>query len=198
MIELRFTETMRGYVGLGEDDVRRGSELGRRDGTSMSMRLDLVTRDLEAFLRSRDRLLEVTGEISYPPLGERLRAAGTVNQLIDVGGDRRHKSMPYRLEFALPDGTSFVLSAVKDVVNDPGFDVWRDTTTLMVHVAEEGGGTRAAGILHIGFLAFLRQFPSYRVRGGSGVEHLLAVPRFCGSFASKLYEVYGPHRRGAS
>ena len=198
MIKLRFGETMTGYVGLGEDEFQRGYEVGRRRGSPLSMRLDLVTRDLDAFLRSHDRLMEVTGEISYAPLGGRLAAAGVVNQLIDVGGDRRRKSMPYRLQFADADGRQLVLSAVKDVVNDRGFDAWRDTTTLNVHILDEGGReTVAAGIVRIGFLAFLRQFPSYRVSGGSADERLLAVPRFYGAFMAKLWEVYGPQRRGA-
>jgi cholesterol oxidase len=196
MIELRFTETMRGYVGLGEEDFQRGYEQGRRSGTPLSMRLDLVTHDLDAFLRSRERLLTVNGEISYAPLGGQLPASGTVNQLIDVGGDRRHKSMPYRLEFTDADGRSLVLSAVKDVVDDPGFDVWRDTTTLKVQILGEGGSTTiAAGILHISVPAFLRQFPSYRLAGGSALERLVAIPRFYGAFLAKLWEAYGPRSR---
>jgi cholesterol oxidase len=196
MTELRFTETMRGYVGLGEEDCRRGYEQGRRSGTPLFMRLHLVTPDLDAFLRSRDRLLNVHGEISYAPLGERMPASGTVNQLIDVGGDPRRKSMPYRLEFSDADGRQLVLSAIKDVVNEAGFDVWRDTTTLNVRIlGEDRSTTIAAGILHISLPAFLRQFPSYRLSGGSVLQRILAFPRFYGAFVAKLWEVYGPRRR---
>jgi cholesterol oxidase len=198
MIELRFTETMKGYVAVGEREFQRGYEEGKRRGSLLSMRLTLGTKDLDAFLRSRERLLQVEGEISYAPLGEHLAAAGTVNQLIDVAGDRRRKSMPYRLEFADKQGRPFVLSALKTVVNDRGFDSLRDTTNLDVQVlSDEDSEPYAVGIVHIGFLPFLRQFPSYRMSGGSWLDRKLALPRFYGSFLAKLWEVYGLHRRGA-
>jgi cholesterol oxidase len=194
MTRLRFTETMSGFAALGAQDFQRGYDEGKRAGSRLALRLTLSTDDVDAFISSRDRLLQVTGEIEYAPLGGKLPTRGTVNQLIDVGGDRRRKSMPYRLDFTDAKGRPLVLSAVKNVANDAGFDAWKDTTTLYVSLSDPGGGQVGAGIVYISFLAFAGQFPTYRVSGGSAFGRALAVPRFYGSFLAKLWEVYGFHQ----
>ena len=195
MISLRFTETMRGYVALGERDFERGYELGRRLGTALSMRLDLAAADLDAFLGSRDRTLDVAGEVSFPPLGVDLPASGTVNQLIGMRGPLPRETMPYRLELADPDGRRLTLAARKTVFDDR--DAWQETTTLYVHLLREPDGEPiAAGIVRIGLLAFLRQFPTYRLSGGTRLQRLCAFPRFYGSFLARLWRVYRPRLRG--
>ena len=97
MIALKFTEWMDGFAALGPTDPAPGYEAGKRAGTRLAMRLTLSTEDLDAFIRSEARLLQVDGEISFAPLGGVSPVKGTVNQLIDVDGDPRHKTMPYRL-----------------------------------------------------------------------------------------------------
>jgi cholesterol oxidase len=189
VISLRFTETMKGYVALGERDFERGYAEGRRLGTPLSMRLDLAAGDLEAFLRSRDRTLEIVGEVCFPPLGT-LPATGTVNQLIGVRGRLPREAMPYHLELSDADGRRLRLAARKTVFDEHG--AWQETTTLYVHLLRDGDREPiAAGIVRIGLLAFLRQFPTYRLSGGSRLQRLRAFPRFYGSFLARLWRVYG-------
>jgi cholesterol oxidase len=193
MTALRFTETMTGFVALDEDDYRKGYEEGRRRGDRLSMRLTLSTPDLDAFQRSSDLTLQVAGTLDYAPLGGRLPVSGTVQQLVELEGDPRRRSMPYRLRFVDGTGRSLALEAVKNVVHDAPRDGWKDTTTLFVLIKDEDQRTIGAGIVNIGFLAFLEQFPTYRVSGGSLLARAVAMPRFYGGFLGRLWDVYGPH-----
>lgn len=180
MIALRFTEWMNGRVALGEDDY----DCGHAKGEPMALRLQLSLADLDAFIRSRDRLLDADGEVRYAPLGGRIAAHGRVKQLPE-DGDPRHKTMPYALDLDLAD-RKVTLHALKRV--DPPFaDSWKDTTTLYVRL-EEGGETIGAGIVHIHFLQFLRQFITYHVSGGN---RAIAIVRFYTAFLGRLWEVYG-------
>lgn len=196
MIALRFSETMAGYVAIGQQDFQRGYDEGRRSNTPMSMRLTLTAPDLDAFLRSNTRTLDVSGVISCPPFGQEMAATGTVEQLVAIAGDpRRGESMPYRLQFAADDGRRLMLAARKTV--DAELDAWQETTTLYTHVIDAvASDVIAAGILHISFLQFLGQFPTYKLTGGSPLRRLLAFPRFYGSFLGRLWQVYGPRLGG--
>ena len=194
MIALHFTEWVDGFVALGEEDCKRGFAAAKREGLRMSIRLELSTVDLDAFTKSAERLLRVHGEISHPLLGNKLATRGTVNQLIDVEGDPRHKTMPYRLEFTDSKGRKLVLSGLKRV-DPPLRDAWKDTTTIDVLILE-AGQTIGAGIVYIRFLPFLRQFTTYRCSGGTFLGRAVAPVRFYASFLAKLWDVYGLHPRG--
>ncbi len=189
MIALRFTEWMDGFAALGEQDCERGYAAGKRTGSRLAIRLTLSTADLDAFVHSKDRVLEADGEISYDPLGGTHRAQGTVKQLVDVEGDPRHKAMPYRLTFS-DDGRTLEVSALKRV-DPPLLDAWKDTTTLEVLIREAQDRVIGAGIVHIRFPLFLRQFVTYRCAGGTRLDRALTLPRFYASFLAKLWEVYG-------
>ena len=194
MIALRFTEWLEGRVALGET----ACEIGAWSGEPLALQLTLSTSDLEKFDASADRLLQVEGEIRYRPLGGRLAVRGTVNQLVDVAGDPRRKSMPYRLEFTAADGRPIVLSGVKWVIHERSLDAWKDTTTLYVLLQDAGSNAViGAGIVYIGLLGFLRQFTTYHVAGGSWLARRLAPLRFYSGFLGKLWQVYGidPGRR---
>src|SRR5205823_14850915 len=81
---------------------------------------------------------------------------GTFNLFVEQGdGSDR---MLYRLLFEDGAGRPLTLSGFKVVRDDPGFDLWSDTTTLYTrilagHVEAAGGpaaGVVAAGVLRIG------------------------------------------------
>jgi cholesterol oxidase len=194
-IALRFTEWMDGFAALGESDCETGYRVGQESGLPLSMQLTLSTADLDAFIKSPDRLLLADGELSHPLLGDKLPARGSVNQLIDVGDDSRHKTMPYRLEFSDGAGRPRKVSALKRV-DPPLRDAWKDTTTLDVLILDSSDRVIGAGIVYIRFRLFLRQFITYHCSGGTRLGRMLAPPRFYASFMAKLWEVYGFRLRG--
>ena len=117
------------------------------------------------------------------------------------GSDRR---MLYRLWLTPEGGADFTLVGYKDVHDDPGFDLWEDTTTLFVqlldgHVppgdAAAGSGllpagdarVRGAGILRIAPLDFARQLTTFAADGPKGIA---AVVEFGELFLGDLWGTY--------
>jgi cholesterol oxidase len=105
--------------------------------------------------------------------------------------------MLYRLHFSDSSGQPLTLAGHKVVEDDPGFDLWRDTTTLFTrvlrgHVGEVAGEEPevvAAGIIHIHGLDFGRQLTTFRCDPPSRLD---ALGRFGALFAGDLWAVYGP------
>lgn len=91
------------------------------------------------------------------------------------------------------------LSGFKEIRDDPGFDVWTDTTTLFTRIyrgdiaaGQETGAevVAAAGILRIAFLDFLKEFTTFHVEGPTLADRTAALGRFGRFFLGKLWDVY--------
>ncbi|RMF87263.1 MAG: alpha/beta hydrolase, partial [Nitrospinota bacterium] len=98
-------------------------------------------------------------------------------------------------------GNPYTLSGYKDIHDDPGWDIWSDTTTLYTriyqgHVEAEGEVEAAlygSGILRIYLTDFLRQLTTFRVEGPTVHDRIAALHRFGRLFLGKLWDVYGRH-----
>ena len=200
-VSVSFTEEMKGFVALGERDFDRGFRSGRESRTALMFHLTITADDIERFIADRDHEAVAEGWIECAALGGRLPVErGIFNLFVDQEGDRSRKRMLYRLHFE--DGTGHPLTLVghKEVEDDPGFDLWRDTTTLFTrilrgHVGEghdEGPEVLAAGIIHIQLGDFARQLTTFRCDPPTRLD---ALARFGGLFAGDLWEVYGPRGR---
>jgi len=114
--------------------------------------------------------------------------------------------MLYRLFFTDKDNRKLTLSGNKDIKDDPGSDVWVDTTTLFTHLLEghitaaekdikkDSGNSQesviASGIINIYFFDFLKQLTTFHTRGPNLSERNAARIRFCQLFFGKLWDVY--------
>jgi cholesterol oxidase len=109
-------------------------------------------------------------------------------------------TMRYRLWFRDGAGNPLTMNGFKDVGDDPGFDVWKDTTSLFVNiltghveespraadgrpVADDPALIRARGILVIRARDFARQLTTFRGTVGG-------VSRFGGMFMTALWRTY--------
>ena len=102
--------------------------------------------------------------------------------------------MQYRLAFE-HDGKPYFLDGAKHVHDDPGFDVWKDTTTLhtVLHDGSDASGpVVGAGILSLGIEALARMMSTMRPVGG-GVEPLVVFGKV---FLGSLWEGYGKDKIG--
>jgi cholesterol oxidase len=101
--------------------------------------------------------------------------------------------MRYRLWLRDISGAEVTMSGVKNVRDDPGLDVWRDTSTLYItllkgHVPPGGTGpVIGAGVLRILPRDFARQLTTFRA---SGRGRLASLVRFGHFFGSSLRDVY--------
>jgi hypothetical protein len=196
---LRFHDHMHGPIAFGSREPNDGARRGRRLRTRLAFDLDIAIEDVDAFLRDPDHVANVTGRVDCEELGGRLTVTGGSFNLFRDGDPRRTMRMRYRLLLRDDGGREATLSGFKDVVDDPGPDTWRDTTTLLVRVlsghvderterdqSEAARLTLAAGILRISPPRFLRLLASMRTSGGTPSERLRALRRFAWLFLGRL------------
>jgi cholesterol oxidase len=193
-----FTEEMKGFVAFGEQDYERGFRSGRDSRTALMFHLTITADDIDRFIDDREHEAVAEGWVECDALGGRLPVErGVFNLFVDHEGDRSRKRMLYRLHFSDSAGQPLTLTGHKVVEDDPGFDLWRDTTTLFTrvlrgHVGEVAGEEPevvAAGIIHIHGLDFARQLTTFRCDPPSRLD---ALGRFGALFAGDLWAVYGP------
>ncbi|HWC25758.1 MAG TPA: GMC family oxidoreductase [Solirubrobacteraceae bacterium] len=199
-----FTEEMKGFVTFGEDDFDKGFRQGKKAKTRCMFRLTITMDDIERFVADPQHPGRAEGYIECDALGGRLPVAhGYFNLFVDADEDgEERKLMKYVLFAADGEGHPITLSGFKDVRDDPGFDLWTDTTTLFTyilkgHVApgeEERAERIAGGVLHVLPQDFAVQMTTFRV---DPPHRLDALARFGGLFLGKLWEVYAPRgKRG--
>ncbi|MGH8459801.1 MAG: patatin-like phospholipase family protein, partial [Nevskiales bacterium] len=138
----------------------------------------------------------LSGQIEFPSLGGPFNAPQGVFQLFTADPvDNKTRRMVYELAFEA-QGVRYYLAGEKQVRDDPGFDLWSDTTTLFTYLHEgtdRQGRVIGAGILTLGVPQLLAMLGSMRATGGGGVA---AVARFGSFFFGQIWDVYAPHALG--
>jgi predicted acylesterase/phospholipase RssA len=199
---LRFTEEMKGFVTRGEIDARRGWELGRAASTSLLVHLGVTIDDVDRFVVDPEHTGSISGYIDCEALGGRLAVERGVFNLFVDHGDPSVKEMRYRLLARDGDGEPITLRGRKRVKDDPGLDVWEDTSTLYTDVlrghleseeqeAEAAPEVIASGIIRIHLLDFLHQLTTFEVEAPTALERSAALARFGNLFMGRLWDVYG-------
>lgn len=196
---LHFTEEMKGFVTPGADDFEAAARAGASAGRSLMFRLTITIDDVERFLHDPDLEATATGWVQCDLLGGRLPVERSWFNLFVETDDPARTHMRYRLHLRTGDGRPLTLTGFKVVADDPGFDVWRDTTRLYVrvldgHVApaeDEGATVRATGVITISVPDFLRQLTTFRARGPNRRAEAAALAAFGRLFLGQLWETYG-------
>ncbi len=196
---VRFTEQMKGYVRLGAGEPRQAYEDARVRGQRFLFELTISTPGIEEFLADPEHRGTATGYVDAEVLGGRVPVTRAWFNLF-VGG-QRDRQMRYRLWLEPDSGESFTFVGFKDVHDDPGFDLWDDTTTLYVQLLvglippDDSSGllpaddprVRGAGILHIKPIDFARQLTTFRAEGP---DPGAAIARFGELFLGDLWGTY--------
>jgi len=182
MIAVQFTEEMVGHVAFGARDCETGAAQGRRSSTDLLFHLTIAVADIRAFVTDPMHPATVTGWVTCSGLaGGRMPVERGTFNLFAPGSSPKRSSMRYCLWIRDDAGRPLTLVGRKDIGDDPGFDVWADTTTLDTalvdgHVEEpesaydtselatsDGGPRiRARGILVITPKSFARQLTTFR------------------------------------
>lgn len=199
MTALEFTEEMKGYVAFGEDDFDRGYRRGRTEGNYLMFRLTIATDDVERFIADPQHEAAATGYVDCDALGGRLPVEAGVFNLFVGAGEAGGRRMRYRLPFRDGAGHPLTLSGFKVIEDDPGGDLWDDTTTLFTTVLaghpareeEASAGQVAVGLIRIHMLDFLRQLTTFRATGPDTGAEVAALSSFGRLFLGELWEVYG-------
>ena len=209
---IEFTETMRGYVSRGatgsfEDASKRGFDVARhgdpkepadyREGSAFEFTLTIVSEDLDAMLSDPEHPAKMVGTVRARMLSaDALTVTDGVFNLFTTDPARPgEKRMRYRMLMTDPDGHVYSFEGYKVIRDDPGVDLWADTTTLYVTIhdgAGSDGDPIAKGILRIRPRDFMRQLTTMQaVNAPNVMEGLRAKARFGAYFAGALYDTYG-------
>ncbi|HET8682591.1 MAG TPA: GMC family oxidoreductase [Micromonosporaceae bacterium] len=194
---LSFTEEMKGFAARDVVDPLQAAEVGRRLDQRLMFHLTITVDDVDRFVADPAHEGRAEGYVDCALLGGRLPVLRGWFNLFTRDTDPSRRRMLYRLHFADGRGNPLTLVGHKDVHDDPGFDVWRDTSTLYLRVLEchlppegdAGAGTVASGVITIHLPDFLRQLTTFRAHGPKPAQ---AMQRFGRLFLGELWDVYGP------
>jgi cholesterol oxidase len=197
---VRFTEEMKGFVTLGQTDYAVGDREGRRAGTACMFHLTITADDVERFVADPDHPAVAAGWIECEVLGGRLPVQRGLFNLFVASDDPALTQMHYRLHFADGAANPLTLAGHKNVKDDPGMDLWGDTSTLYTHIlrghvepaADAAAEVVASGILHIHLVDFAHQLTTFRAQGPSPAAEAHGLSLFGRLFVGRLWDVYGP------
>ena len=193
MSGLTFRETMSGPVALGPADPEAGA--ADPNAKNLAIHCEISIDDVDRFVDDREHTGSITGSVEYEALGGELPVTKGIFNLFSPGGPSE-RLMQYRLAFE-HDGKPYFLDGAKHVHDDPGFDVWKDTTTLhtVLHEGSDASGpVVGAGILSLGVEALARMMSTMRPVDG-GIEPLA---KFGKVFLGSLWEEYGKDKIGGA
>ena len=199
-VGIEFTETMRGFVALGNDvavDYREAAAAGEAGGSPLAFTATITTDDLDAMLRNPRHQAHLHGTVTARALSPRpIRVThGTFELLTQDPDDARARRMTYRMPMTTEGGHHFFLHGFKQVRDDKGLDLWPDTSTLFVTLHEgldDQGPVVGRGVLRILPKDFATQMRTFKItNAGSLVRRLKAAAEFGRFFAGALYDTYG-------
>jgi len=203
---VEFTEEMKGFVTLGATDYEAGEKQGKADGNACMFHLTITTEDVERFVADPAHPGSTRGWVGCEVLGGRLAVEDGLFNLFVSSDDPDLTHMLYRLWFADGAGNPLTMSGHKNVKDDPGFDLWSDTSTLYIHIlaghvdadGEAGAEVVAAGVLHIHLMDFARQLTTFRAHGPTVEARARGLGSFGRLFLGDLWDIYGPKAREAA
>jgi cholesterol oxidase len=192
---LTFSEELQGFAGAGETDFDGGFRKGEAEGSSLTLRLTIQVEDVFGFVSRPGEVAGVTGAVSSRLVGGDSPVQQGWFQLFVRDGEPPKKHMRYRLFFSDAGGSPLTLSGFKTINDDPGFDVWREASTLYSRIlsghvdlaGEPGAAIVAAGIVRVDLLDVLRELASFRVEAADQVTRLEALARFGAFYLGNLW-----------
>ncbi len=198
---LCFTESMKGHVStqVKDGDYARGLRLGKEEGSDFVFVLTLVGEDARVLIGDADHPARSVGTVvanrlSGHPL---MVAGGDFNLFVDqpgARGDPPVRRMKYRMKMLSQEGQTFFMDGFKVIRDDPGLDVWADTTTLYTTVYDGPGPDSpmlGQGILRILPADFAHQLTTFQVTNGRSMrERVRLLVAFARVFLGTLFDTY--------
>jgi len=190
---LRFRETMEGTFALGATDPEAGADQGKADGHELALHATITIDDIDRFIDDPDHAGRLDAHVDFTPFGEGLPGHRGVFNLFAPSDVPDEKWMVYEVAFR-HEGQEYYLAGKKHVHDDPGFDLWSDTTTLYTRLHEgsdASGPVVGAGVLRLGVDDLIRLVSTMRATNADSVaEKTRALTAFGRFFLGELWEQY--------
>ncbi len=194
---IQFTETMKGYFSLHElDDYDMAYAKGKEENSPFEFTLTILSDDVDALVDINIHEARMLGTMKAPALSTGALSAfqGVFNLFIVDPSDPERKKMQYSAQLISQEGKRYYFEGFKDVQNDRGVDVWKDTTTLFISIYEGDSSANkllGKGKLYIEIADFMKQLKTIKaVNAPSKKEGLKAVSKFAKFFAGNVYQTY--------
>lgn len=190
---IAFREKMEGWFALGDDDPAEGARKGEEIKSKMALHASIVIRDVEEFMQDDNHPGILNGYLNFPEFDAYLPAkTGTFNLFIQHDNPGT-KLMVYEMAFDWQD-KSYFLAGEKVVHDDPGFDLWSDTTSLKVKLFEGGGENRkiiGAGILRLKLTGLIKLLKNLHViNAPNAADKINILSNFGAFFLGTLWDTY--------
>jgi len=168
-VGFQFDESMSGYLGVGATDPTEGEALARRKDTPMRFDVQINIPDLAPFLNVSDHEANLTGTVTFEPLGGTFDIRDGTFNLFSVDAELGIRTMVYAFCFEATDGKTYYLHGHKKIHDDPGaVDVVDDMTSLFTMLYEgedDQGQVVGAGMLYFHLQDAASLVGSMRVTG---------------------------------
>jgi cholesterol oxidase len=201
---IEFTETMRGFVSTTAfADYQQGADAGKAAGSILDFTVTVSAVNLERLIADPAHEAVLNGTITVPAIAPAPLTVtnGQFHLLVRDAATPDTRKMVYHMPAVAADGRRFHVEGFKDIHDDAGPDIWKDTTTLFVTVrtGDRQGEVVARGIVKILIADFQKQLRTMKVTGASGMmDELKTMAQFGRFFMGELFDVYGGiFRRGS-
>ena len=196
-ISVGFTERMTGWMSRRIlDDFQRAAEAGREDNSRCRFVVTIRVEDVHDWSSDPGRPVPLSGSVEMPALSDKPMVVenGQFRLLEDAPDSVDTRRMQYEMDLVTAEGETYVFEGTKTLRDDPGFDLWRDTTTLASEIRrpEAPSEVVARGLLTIRIADLARQLTTVGTHGArSRSDRLSAIATFGKTFAGKLFDIYG-------
>lgn len=197
-VGIQFTETMRGYFSTKvTNDYQLAAQQGKQDNSKFEFTLTVSSDDLDKMLTDESHKAKLVGSVTAPALSPTpLKVSdGEFNLFIVDLDSVNTRRMVYRMKMTAAEGKVYYFEGFKLVHNDPGYDIWADTTTLYITVHDgdsPNSPVLGKGIIKILPTDFLHQLSTLEVTNATNLQQQIEeTARFGSFFAGVLFNVYG-------
>lgn len=195
---IRFTERMTGHFSLGSyDDYREAEKDGKNSDSSFAFTVTVSSQDLMGMLSDPQHRAQLTGTVSASALstGPLTVSKGEFKLFVRDISLPETRQMRYQMQLSDVQGNQWLLDGFKEIHNDPGPDIWQDTTTLYITVSRLDGSNIneiGKGVLHIDPIDLSRQLTTIEITGEKDEKKKLQLlAQFGAFFAGSLFETFG-------
>ncbi|MFT4995275.1 MAG: hypothetical protein ACI965_002324 [Paraglaciecola sp.] len=193
---IQFKETMAGGFSLNADEPKQGSALGKHNGFGLAMHAQVDIDDIDKFVAHSDHPGRLSGTIDFIPMAMGMVAHSGVFNLFYPTAEPATKLMVYELGFH-HEGEEYYLAGKKEVRDDPGFDLWADTTTLYTELhkgTDKLAPVIGAGILTLGLSDLLKLVSTIKILNTtSNMDKVATISKFGSFFMGELWDSYVKH-----
>jgi cholesterol oxidase len=203
---IQFTEKMAGYIQLVSNgtDYTEAYQAGKLSDQPFDFILTIITNDLDQMLADETHRAGMAGIVHAPLLSAApiTVSEGIFNLFEEDPGNINTRTMRYRMHLNTREGERYYFYGFKHIHQDPGFDLWEDTTTLFITIyagEDDQSPVVAKGMLKIAPEDLRTQLTTIKVlQPKSLTDNLLAQFKFGKFFAGSLYDIYGGIVGGSS